>query len=200
MSHKKQEDSRPLSVSQMDDSGEEKLISSARNGDKKAYGELIMVNQKRLYRTVYLIVGNFDAAQDMVQEAFVKGWQAIESFETGRPFYPWISRIARNLALNYIKREKRSQSLDDMDISDERVVDQKESPLDDLVLKENNKRLAEAIKSLPENFRAVFVLRMYEKMSYAEIAKALNISPGTVDSRLYRAREKLMELLKNELG
>lgn len=178
---------------------ERELIEAAQTGDKKAYGKLIMIHQRRLLRTILMITGRRDSALDIVQDAFVKAWGALGNFESGRPFYPWIATIARNLALNYIKRHRREQSLEEIAPLAENIPDESGSPLDKLIGGEADKRFAAALLALPEQFRAVFVLRMYDKLSYEQIAKELGISPGTVDSRLYRAREKLLELLKDEL-
>ncbi len=178
---------------------ERELIEAARTGDKTAFGKLIMIHQRRLLRTILVITGRRDSAMDIVQDAFVKAWGALRRFETGRPFYPWIATIARNLALNYIKRQSREQSLDEIEPLAENIPDESGNPLDDLIGREADRKFAAALLALPEQFRAVFVLRMYDKLSYEQIAKELDISPGTVDSRLYRAREKLMELLKDEL-
>jgi len=178
---------------------ERELIEAAQEGNKEAFGKLIMIHQRRLMRTVLILTGRRDSAMDIVQDAFVKAWGALENFESGRPFYPWIATIARNLALNYIKRNSREQSLDEIEPLAGNIPDESGNPLDNLIAKETDKKFAAALLALPEQFRAVFVLRMYDKLSYEEIAGELNISPGTVDSRLYRAREKLLELLKDEL-
>ena len=175
------------------------LIKATRDGDKNAYGRLVLKYQKRVYRFVAALLGRTDTAEDMVQEAFVKGYLALNDFELGRPFYPWISTIARNLALNHIKRDERERPISEIDDFLYQVPDSSANPLERMIEKENDKRLLRAIMALPIQFRSVFILRMFEKMSYEEIARYLNISVGTVDSRLHRARERLVEALKDSL-
>ncbi len=187
-------------VSEVERNYERELIEDAREGDKYAFGKLIMLHQKKLLRTVLLLTGSRDTALDIVQDAFIRAWNALNAFDLDRPFYPWIATIARFLALNYIKRESRGKSLDDEQNAKIEIVDSAAGPLDKLIEKETDRKFAAALRALPEQFRTVFVLRMYEDMSYDQIAKTLNISAGTVDSRIHRAREKLVELLKDELG
>jgi RNA polymerase sigma-70 factor (ECF subfamily) len=134
-----------------------------------------------------------------MQDAFVKGYQALGSFDPEKDFYPWISTIARNLAVNYIKRESRTQSSAEIETMLKTIPDKSDNPMENMIVKENDHRFSVAVAALPEKYRTVFVMRMIEKMSYEEIAAKLNISRGTVDSRLFRARQKLVELLKDYL-
>ncbi|MCX6828797.1 MAG: sigma-70 family RNA polymerase sigma factor [candidate division Zixibacteria bacterium] len=200
MDEKIREEKAALSVNNANDAAlDQALIKAARDGDKNAYGRLVLKYQKRVYRFVAALLGRTDTAEDMVQEAFVKGYLALNDFEWGRPFYPWISTIARNLALNHIKREEREKPISEIDDFLYQVPDSSANPLERMIEKENDKRLLRAIMALPIQFRSVFILRMFEKMSYEEIARYLNISVGTVDSRLHRARERLIEALKDSL-
>jgi len=200
MDEKIREEKAALSVNNANDAAlDQALIKATRDGDKNAYGRLVLKYQKRVYRFVAALLGRTDTAEDMVQEAFVKGYLALNDFELGRPFYPWISTIARNLALNHIKRDERERPISEIDDFLYQVPDSSANPLERMIEKENDKRLLRAIMALPIQFRSVFILRMFEKMSYEEIARYLNISVGTVDSRLHRARERLVEALKDSL-
>jgi RNA polymerase sigma-70 factor (ECF subfamily) len=171
-------------------------IIEARNGDKASYGFLVKKYQKRVLRMVIGMVGDLDNAMDIVQDSFIRGWQALDSFDESRPFYPWLSTIATNQALNFIKRSSRQTSLEP---SLDKRMDAGPDPLEKLQLIENDRRFLEAVRELPEQYRVVFVLRHFESLSYGEIAKRLEISPGTVDSRIYRARKALIEKLKDLL-
>jgi RNA polymerase sigma-70 factor, ECF subfamily len=200
MDEKIREEKAALSVSNTNDADlDQALIRAAREGDKNAYGQLVLKYQKRVYRFVAALLSRADTAEDMVQEAFVKGYLALNDFELGRPFYPWISTIARNLALNNIRREEREKPISEIDDFLYQIPDSSVNPLERMIEKENDKRLLRGITALPIQFRSVFILRMFEKMSYEEIARYLNISVGTVDSRLHRARERLIEALKDLL-
>ncbi|PKK84438.1 MAG: hypothetical protein CVT49_03695 [candidate division Zixibacteria bacterium HGW-Zixibacteria-1] len=175
------------------------LILAAVDGDKNAYGKLVLKHQKRLFRFILMMLGKKDMAEDVVQEAFVKGYLALGSFDPEKPFYPWIATIARNLALNLIKKEEREKPASEYDDLLASVPDGADNPLDRIIDSENNRRFARAVEALPPQYRVVFVMRMIEKKSYEEIGRELKISPGTVDSRLYRARQKLLEMLKDLL-
>lgn len=144
---------------------------------------------------VVAMTGSLDSAMDIVQDSFIRAYHALDTFEADRPFYPWISTIATNLTLNFLKRGKREVSFNPE--LDNREAG--EDPLKKLRVRENEKRLLDAVQELPEQYRSVFVLRSFEHLSYTEIATRLNISQGTVDSRLYRARQILLEKLKDLL-
>jgi len=194
------EENRSEPVSQDEDKALERaLIEAAQNGDQKAFGKLIRRHQKRLFRYIYGMLGSFDTAEDIVQEAFVKAYRALKTFKVGYDFYPWLSTIARNTAYNHIHREDKGSSLDALV---EKGYDPESTdlgPMDRLLDEEGKKRFYKAVKALPVQHRAVFVLRHFEGMNYADIASYLKIPPGTVDSRLYRARQILLEELKDLL-
>ncbi len=175
------------------------LIESAIDGDKNAYGGLVKKYQKRLFRFIFAMLGKKDMTEDIVQDAFVKGYLALGSFDPDKQFYPWIATIARNHAINMIKRSSREKPASEMDEFIISVPDNAPDPLEHFMNKENDRKLMQAIDCLPEQYRITFVLRTFENMSYDEIAKELKISRGTVDSRLFRARKKLVELLKDYL-
>lgn len=182
-----------------DRTNEQALVQAVLAGDRQAFGQLVRRHQKRLFRFVYGLLGDFDQAEDVVQEAFLKAYGALGSFDTGRDFYPWLSTIARNLALNLMAREGRKESLDQIH---ERGFDPPSGdlgPLEQLIIGESRRRFYVALKALPEQYRTVFVLRHFEEMSYEDIAAQLKIPPGTVDSRLYRARQLLVTALKDLL-
>jgi RNA polymerase sigma-70 factor (ECF subfamily) len=193
------ENSRRVVNSVDDERNERKLVEAAQNGDQQSFGRLIRQNQKRLFRLVYGLVGSFDAAEDIVQEAFVKAYGALKTFRSEYSFYPWLATIARNLAYNYIQREEKKESLDSLQ---EKGYDPQSTdlgPLAMLLNDESQKRFYEAVKALPTQFRTVFVLRHFEGLDYTQIASYLKIPPGTVDSRLHRARQMLLEALKDLL-
>ena len=200
MIEKNKEEKGAAPVDRAEDRADEQaLVQAALAGDRRAFGQLVRRHQKRLFRSVYGLLGDFDQAEDMVQEAFVKAYGAMGSFEAGRDFYPWLSTIARNLALNLMARERRKESLDQIH---ERGFDPPSGdlgPLEQLTTNESQQRFYIALKALPEQYRTVFVLRHFEEMSYEDIAAQLKIPPGTVDSRLYRARQLLVAELKDLL-
>ncbi|MBK7140623.1 MAG: sigma-70 family RNA polymerase sigma factor [bacterium] len=180
-------------------SPERKLVEAAQNGDQKAFGQLIRLHQKKLYRYVYGLVGSVDQTEDIVQEAFVRAWSAIRTFRPDYSFYPWLSTIARNLAYTQVAREEKKESLDKLTEKGYDPASVELGPLERLLDDESKSRFYRALMAMPTTYRSVFVLRHFEDMDYVQIANYLKIPPGTVDSRLYRARQYLMKELKDLL-
>lgn len=170
------------------------LMARAKNGDMDAYESLVRLFQHRIYRLCWRMTGAHQAADDMAQETFIKAYQALSRFHDGQDFYPWIRRIAVNTTLNYLQAHKREEPLGDREPS---VPD--ELPQDELQRREAEDRFQEAWQALPSDQRAVFTLRVVENQSYREIAESLHLAPGTVMSRLNRARHKLKEALADFL-
>lgn len=182
------------------DATEADLLASAQGGNLFAFDEIVRRYQRRVYSTALRIVRRHDLADDVTQEAFLRAHRALASYDRGRPFGPWICRIAANLAINHVRSpEAREEALDEaaLDRSPAAAAD---GPLDAVLEKEARSVLEEAVGRLPAEQRAVFVLRTFEDLSYKEIAEALDLSVGTVMSRLSRAREKLRGALAGYLG
>jgi RNA polymerase sigma-70 factor (ECF subfamily) len=139
------------------------------------------------------IVRRHDVADDVAQETFLRAHRALHTFDLARPFGPWICRIAANLAVNRVRApEWREEALPDGHAESPAPG---RGPLEGVLETESRRVLETALRALPAEQRAVFVLRVTEELSYAEIAETLRISPGTVMSRLSRAREKLRQAL-----
>jgi RNA polymerase sigma-70 factor (ECF subfamily) len=179
---------------------EAELIKRAKRGDKTAFGQLVRNFQKPVYSLVWRFVRDHDAADDLTQEAFIRAYQALDSFIEGKSFRNWIFTIASNLAINSLRRRKREQPLDQA-IPESLQEDSRPSsnPHNQAVASSLKDKIDQAVEKLPEEFKTVFILRIYEDMSYAEIAETLRIESGTVMSRLSRARAKLREMLKDYL-
>ncbi len=198
-SEEKSPSSVPKAKVALDKLSDQQLIEMAQAGDKRAFGQIIRKYQKRLLRFIVGLVRSFDTAEDIVQEAFIRAYQALERFKPNQPFYPWLATIARNLAYNHIQRDEKSESLDKLAESGYDPQAIQLGPMEQMLSDESRKRYFKAVMALPAKYRAVFVLRHFEDMSYVDIASYLKIPPGTVDSRLYRARQMLMENLKDLL-
>jgi RNA polymerase sigma-70 factor, ECF subfamily len=169
------------------------LITQTLSGDQKSYEILVKRYQKRVHRLAQRLVRDPDAADDVAQEAFIRAYYALSRYEQGRNFYFWLSRIAVNLALNHLSREKRLVALpeDDTNLDPALSTD----PTAEADASQLKARIGEAIEKLPLHQRSVLLLRAQEGLSYQEIARNLDISIGTVMSRLSRARQALKELL-----
>ena len=200
MGKNNREENQPQQVLSVEEKTVDKrLAEAARSGDKAAFSRLIRRHQKRLFRFIYGLTGNFDMTEDIVQEAFVKAYNAIQSFKTDYEFYPWLATIARNTAYNMIHREERKESLNSLQEKGYNPETGELGPMEQLLDKESQQRFFKAVLALPPTYRTVFVLRHFEDMDYSEIASYLKIPPGTVNSRLYRARKLLTEALEDLL-
>lgn len=180
-------------------SPERKMVEAAQNGDQHAFGQLIRLHQKKLFRFIYGLTGSVDQTEDILQEAFVRAWSAIKTFRADYAFYPWLSTIARNLAYTQLAREERKESLDKLTEKGYDPASVDLGPLEQLLDDESKSRFYKALMAMPTTYRSVFVLRHFENMDYVQIANYLKIPPGTVDSRLYRARQYLLKELKDLL-
>ena len=180
------------------DPGEADLLAKAQGGNLFAFEEIVKRYQRRVYGTAMRILRRHDLADDVVQDAFLRAYQALARFDRQRPFGPWICRIAANLAVNHVRAPQAREEALPESLADTPAPD--EGPLGGVLETEGRAALDTAMQRLSPEQRAVFVLRVYEELSYQEIADTLGISPGTVMSRLSRARERLREALTPYLG
>jgi RNA polymerase sigma-70 factor (ECF subfamily) len=178
---------------------DERLIAKAQEGDLFSFDLLVKKYQKKIYFLAYRMVKNHDAADDIAQETFINAYSSIKSFKPGYSFYSWLYRICINLSINHLRRQKfvipESQFEEEANPLEKETIT--EDPLSLLVQKERERKIEQAIDSLPPKYKAVFLLKVYEDLSYEEISQTLKISLGTVMSRLFRARERLQKLLKD---
>ncbi len=174
------------------------LLARARGGSLLAFEEIVKRYERRVYGIALRIVRRHEVADDVAQEAFMRAHQALSTFDLGRPFGPWICRIAANLAINHVRSpEARETPLPE---GHAETAAPGRGALDLVLEREAREVLERALGDLPAEQRAVFALRTFEELSYREIADALGISIGTVMSRLSRARERLRAALAPYLG
>lgn len=174
------------------------LIERVKKGDQEAFNPLVERYKLPLYKVMYRMVYNRDDAEDLVEEAFIKAFRSLKKFETGRPFYAWICRIAVNNAINYLRKEKRAQ-VQPLEFVEHRLAAKKGDPVKMTAQKVLQEKIAASMARLPEDDRTILILRVDEEFSYEEISKILNIPRGTVMSRLARARQRLREIFR-EMG
>jgi RNA polymerase sigma-70 factor (ECF subfamily) len=177
---------------------EREVVIEWKNGNKKAYESLVRHYMADAYLVARGFVGNPDDARDLSQDAFIKAYQARDSFDPERPFYPWLYRILKNHCLNFLKRGgRRSGPLCYDDNPDrERFASPSPTPLQNLEREERKKIVQAAVGLLSEDHREIIILKNFRDHSYAEIAEILDIPVGTVMSRLYYARRTLGDLIE----
>ena len=188
-----------------------RLAAQAMQGDRQGFAELVRRHQGTVYRIVHRILRDDAEAGDAAQEAFLKAFRNLASFDPTRPFAPWLYRIARNQALDMLRRkgaspellerESATEDADDhgtagavgRDVADESVPD----ALTALEGDELRFRVAGALGALDAKYREVIELYHFENLKYDEIAQTLGIPIGTVMTRIHRARARLASSLKS---
>ena len=178
------------------------LVDASRSGDASAFNELVQRYERKIYRLAKHITQNDEDAEDVLQEAFMKAYTHLDSFQGDSKFYTWLVRIAVNEALMKLRKRKsdKTVSLDEPQDTGEDLVTREIAVWDDDPEKKYSREelaeiLDEAVQSLKPSFRTVFVLRDIEELSTEDTAQALGISIPAVKSRLLRARLQLREKL-----
>ncbi|NRA01047.1 MAG: sigma-70 family RNA polymerase sigma factor [Myxococcales bacterium] len=177
------------------------LVRKAREGSREAFEVLVRRFSERAYRVAFRILRDADQSEDVLQDAFIKAYRGIRKFEQRSAFYTWLYRIVVNLALDRRRRERPGTRVEWDDgvaheIEPRAVVGQPPDPDATARRAQVRRILSEGIQQLPDGQREVLLLREVEGLSYEEIAKAMEISKGTVMSRLHYARRKLTSFLR----
>ena len=182
------------------------LVKAARQGDMRAYDQLVQRYQERIYATVYHMTSNHEDANDLAQETFIKAYSALKSFKGDSSFYTWVYRIAVNKTINFLKQRKNkvSLSLNDLDFNVENNPElvafvSDKTPRRDIALSELQEKLNGALQKLSDVHRMVVTLHDVQGMSHEEIASIMDCNVGTVRSRLFYARQQLQAYLSDYL-
>ena len=180
---------------------DKELVEKARGGDQSAFEQLVVENQNKVYSLALRLVNDREEAADLAQEAFVKAWQGLSSFQGESSFATWVYRLTTNVCIDHLRKKKRregvepSVSLNDEESGWAEPADRESDPQLLLERSERGKALARALAKLPDWQRRTLVLRELSGLSYQEIGDALDIDLGTVKSRIARARLSLRKIL-----
>ena len=167
---------------------EQQLVLRAKTGDGRAFGLLAKQYLGRIYQGAYFFLHNNEDAADISQEVFIRAYRSFGTFDAGRPLYPWLYRIMKNLCINHARRSKKETSISD---DPGCLADERSGPEAELIKREECERLRLAVSQLPELHREIITLKHFQGCSYSEMADILSIPIGTVMSRLYNARKRL---------
>jgi RNA polymerase sigma-70 factor (ECF subfamily) len=174
------------------------LIESSLLGNQKAFGQLVNRYLPQVYNFLYRMTQNADTSEEIAQEAFVKAFRNIKSFDRSRPFRPWILRIASNAAVSELRKQSKIVSLNALE-EDGAWSEADHQKDEDIVVslerKLSNEEVMKAMEQLDVKYRQVLLLRYQQELSYEEIAQALEIPLNTVRTWIKRGLEKL----KNEV-
>jgi RNA polymerase sigma-70 factor (ECF subfamily) len=180
--------------------GDEELVASARQGDRRAFEELVERHQRRAYHIAFDFARDREEAKDLSQEAFLKAFTNLKNFDGRSSFYTWFYRILVNLCLDYKRRQKRGPASS----FDETIENQLEpshepvkprSPDQQVWARQISHRVGEALEALPARQRTAFVLKNHQGLSIKEIAALMDTAEGTVKVHLHRAVTTLRERL-----
>jgi RNA polymerase sigma factor (sigma-70 family) len=172
------------------DRDEDRLVRQAQAGDFAAFGALVHRHRHSAARVATVVLGSPESADDVFQEATERAWRAIGRFEAGRAFRPWLLRIIANAARNERRSRGRRAHLS---LRAERAAehDRERSPEDVVVTELERQRVVDALNRLGRDDRLTISLRFFEQLSEQEMAEVLDCAPGTVKSRLSRAKARL---------
>lgn len=174
------------------------LVERSRSGDLDAFEKLIGRYEKKVFTAIYRFVGNYADASDLAQETFIRVYQSLASFRGDCSFATWVYRISANVCRDELRHRSRRRniSLEEMTSvpgGKEHPAGGVRSPEEIYECNELQHMVQECLHELPEEFRLVLIMRELQGLTYDEIAAALDISPGTVKSRLNRGRKALKQ-------
>ncbi len=183
------------------------LVRDFIDGNDAAFTQLVTKYKDSLANYLNVMVGDYDIAVDLCQETFLRVYRNIRRYSHIYQFSTWIYRIATNLAIDEMRYRKRrgqvfyrniwsARQAGDCEGTEFEITDARRGPRDEVLRKESSQVLGDAIRSLPEKYRTAFIMKEIQELPYETIAKVLKTSPGTIKSRLHRARELLQRKLE----
>lgn len=180
-----------------------KRIKQVLKGDQNAFSDIVSLYQHKLYQICYRMLSNRQEAEDIAQEAFVRAFTNLHTFDQKRKFSTWLYRIATNLCIDRIRKKKPDYYLDaevsgtdGLNMYSNIAIDEK-LPEEKVEQMELQDRIQYEISRLPDKYRSVIVLKYIEELSLKEISDILEMPLGTVKTRIHRGREALRKQLNN---
>ena len=170
---------------------ERQWVERCLRGDLDAFGSLIERYERQIFRAVYNMVGNFEDAQEIAQQVFMKAFEHLAGYDRERKFFSWLYRIAINESINFMKARKKFESLGEV------VAEPHSEPFETI---DRTRAVQQAVLSLKPEYRAVIVLYHYSGCSYQDAAEVLDLPEKTVKSRLFTARQLLKQMLTPALA
>ena len=176
------------------------LIEKAKNGNKGAFNILVNKYYPRVYATLFSFTKSKEDSEDLSQQTFIKVWQQLSSFRGDSAFFTWVYRIAINLAKNFVassgfKKQKINTSIEKAEIDVSSFEDIESAAIHEESLNE----IKNFINTMPESLKTAFTLREVDGKSYEDISVITHTPIGTVRSRIFRARESIIDFMQKEL-
>ncbi|MDF3076420.1 MAG: sigma-70 family polymerase sigma factor [Sphingobacteriaceae bacterium] len=180
------------------------LVMRAKEGDQKAYAELMQRYKDSIYFMALKMVNNKDNAMDLTVETFGKAFENIEKYKPDFAFSTWLYRIATNNCIDFIRKKKLNlvsinglvdEEGDDMPLQ---IKSDTLNPEENSIKKQQNEQIKLIVDKLPSRYKKLIVLRYYEELSYEEIAQQLDLPLGTIKAQLFRARDLLSNIMSKK--
>jgi RNA polymerase sigma factor (sigma-70 family) len=181
------------------------LIKRALKGDQKAFRRLRVKYHDPIFKLINRMIRNREEVEDLIQEAFIKAFTSLASFNEEYAFSTWLYKIATNNSIDYIRKRKLQTFSIDKPIESEEsdysfeLPDTEPEPDQELIAAQRKKMLDDAMNSLPPKYRQVILMRHVDEKEYQEIAKILKLPLGTVKAHIFRAREMLYKQLRDKM-
>lgn len=182
---------------------DDKLVKAAKEGDESAYTKLVQKYERPLHFHIIKMIKDKSRVEDLVQEAFTKAFESLESYRTSYAFSTWLYRIATNHTIDYLRKKKlQTVSMYEPVETGEgevkrQIADEKARADRRILRKQRQQIIHHAIDDLPDKYSDVIHLRHMQEKSYQEIAESLSLPLGTVKAHIFRAREMLYKKLKD---
>ncbi|WP_243293096.1 RNA polymerase sigma factor SigW [Bacillus sp. FJAT-47783] len=180
-----------------------KRIKQIKKGDQEAFADLVDLYKDKIYQLCYRMLGNAHEAEDIAQEAFIRAYVNIHTFDINKKFSTWLYRIATNLSIDRIRKKKPDYFLDAEVSGTEgltmysQIASSELKPDEEVEAMDLQDMIQQEILKLPEKYRSVIVLKYIDELSLQEISDILEIPIGTVKTRIHRGREALRKQLRH---
>jgi RNA polymerase sigma-70 factor (ECF subfamily) len=175
---------------------DQQVVAAVLAGDVNAFSILVARYQKPVFNLMLRMTGSQEDAVDLAQETFLKAYEQLHRFRRDRKFFTWLYTIGLNHARNFLRRSKASRSLFVEDNDAEPAVDRPDQNEDNICMQLDSRRLQEALRLLPVDYREAVVLRYHQELSMEDVAQALEISVSGAKMRVHRGLKKLKDLLE----
>jgi RNA polymerase sigma-70 factor (ECF subfamily) len=181
----------------MEQDQEAEIVARIRKGEREAFSQLVEEYKAPIFNLAYRMTGNWEDAAELAQETFVRAFAKLNKFKLEQRFFTWLYAISLNVVKNHLRRRSLWGKLVAGGVS-AAIHDQGSNQEKDLLAKEEQQQLQDALLKLPPDQRAALVLRYYEDQSFADIAQICGLPENTIKMRVYRALEKLRAVMMGE--